>query len=297
MNILQQKNKLSAVETIQRIHQPEVGSFEKNFLSRHQPVIITGEIEHWQSLSKWNASYLNAVVGDKQVDINVSKTGIFINEMENYFSMVTKKMQFQEFMNLIMQKNELIDEYYYLRQQSITTIFPELAQDIDAPKYFNKKLLLFSNIWIGSGGNISPLHFDTLNNFLVQVTGRKKVLLFNPQQTSLLYPFPIQVKRPHLSQVNIDNPNLQKFPKFTKAKFLECILEAGEILFIPLMWWHQVYSLDQLNISVNFWWKAKFQEYLTQSSARQFPVIAKQCLRKIFMHIKSIKKEELTTRG
>src|SRR3569832_1642491 len=130
MNRLQQKHNLSVVETIQRIHKAEIEIFEKKILSTHKPVIITGGIEHWQSLSKWNVSYLNAVVGDKQVDIDVSKKGVFVAEMEHYEIILTKKIQFQEFMNLIMQKNELTDEYYYLRQKSITTVFPELSQDM-----------------------------------------------------------------------------------------------------------------------------------------------------------------------
>jgi hypothetical protein len=34
---------------------------------------------------------------------------------------------------------------------------------------------------------------------------------------------------------------------------MEVILEPGEILFIPALWFHQVETLDELAVSVNVW--------------------------------------------
>lgn len=35
------------------------------------------------------------------------------------------------------------------------------------------------------------------------------------------------------SQVDVENPDLAKFPLFTNAKFQECIIKPGELLYIP----------------------------------------------------------------
>lgn len=51
----------------------------------------------------------------------------------------------------------------------------------------------------------------------------------------------------------MENPDLEKFPKFTEAAFLSCILSPGDTLFIPAKYWHYVRSLD-LSFSVSFWW-------------------------------------------
>jgi len=34
---------------------------------------------------------------------------------------------------------------------------------------------------------------------------------------------------------------------------MDCILEEGEMLYIPPKWWHYVRSLT-MSLSVSFWW-------------------------------------------
>ena len=58
---------------------------------------------------------------------------------------------------------------------------------------------------------------------------------------------------PLLSQVDVENPDLEKFPRFAEAPFLSCVLSPGEVLFIPVKHWHYVRALD-LSFSVSFWW-------------------------------------------
>lgn len=36
--------------------------------------------------------------------------------------------------------------------------------------------------------------------------------------------------------LNVDNPDLEKYPLFMKARRYECSLEAGDVLFIPGKW-------------------------------------------------------------
>ena len=55
------------------------------------------------------------------------------------------------------------------------------------------------------------------------------------------------------SQVDVDAPDEQRFPNFQHAKYMDCVLEEGEMLYIPVHWWHYVRSLDRA-ISLSFWW-------------------------------------------
>lgn len=39
-------------------------------------------------------------------------------------------------------------------------------------------------------------------------------------------------------------PTMARFPLARNARTIEVALDAGDILFVPLGWWHQVTSLD-----------------------------------------------------
>ena len=45
----------------------------------------------------------------------------------------------------------------------------------------------------------------------------------------------------------------EKFPKFSNAHVLETILEPGDCIHIPRLWWHSVRGLDP-SISVNLFY-------------------------------------------
>ena len=56
-------------------------------------------------------------------------------------------------------------------------------------------------------------------------------------------------------QVDLDNIDYQEFPKVEGLDFIDCVLEEGEMLYIPPKWWHYVRSLST-SFSVSFWWSA-----------------------------------------
>jgi hypothetical protein len=56
------------------------------------------------------------------------------------------------------------------------------------------------------------------------------------------------------SQVDIDQPDHNKYPAFASAACVECVVAPGDLLYIPPMWWHYVKSLEP-SMSCSFWWK------------------------------------------
>ena len=88
-----------------------------------------------------------------------------------------------------------------------------------------------------------------MDNFLVQVRGRKRVILYSPRDAGSLY---LQGDK---SQVlNVEQPDLSAFPRFAEARPYSCVMEAGDVLFIPALWFHNVKALDS-GIAVNVFWK------------------------------------------
>ena len=133
-------------------------------------------------------------------------------------------------------------------------------------------------MWFGPRGCVSPLHYDPLDNCFLQHLGRKRVLLFDPScngsgwhyaahegQQSNTSPIDPQVLDDYSISdggENIDETNTllkdyrKKYPIFFEEapQRLECLLEPGDLLYIPSRWWHHVRSIDT-SASVNVWWR------------------------------------------
>ena len=52
---------------------------------------------------------------------------------------------------------------------------------------------------------------------------------------------------------NGDNKNPGKWDEFKQLEYLDCVLGEGEVLYIPIGWWHYVRGLS-VSFSVSFWW-------------------------------------------
>merc|ERR1712216_566798 len=96
-------------------------------------------------------------------------------------------------------------------------------------------------------------------NIFLQLRGRKSFLLFPPLLgAASLAPFPLAHPRDRSARVRLDRPpHVARWPHLAQAQGagLRVLLEPGDGLFLPYGWWHHVESLDQENVSVNFWFE------------------------------------------
>jgi len=112
-------------------------------------------------------------------------------------------------------------------------------------------------MWLGNQAMVAP-HYDFYDNLAAVVAGQRKFTLFPPEQINNLYPGPL-LSTPAgvpISMVDILKPDLERFPNFPQALEVgqEAILEPGDAIYIPALWWHAVESLDKVNVLVNYWW-------------------------------------------
>jgi Cupin-like domain len=221
-----------------------------------EPIVIKGGVKKWKAISTWSIDTLRAKFGSLLIQVAWASDGVFRGDPVDGFAN-TRRIRFDRFIDVVAGRTiSNRGGKYYLAQHSLSPDgdMASLLQDIEEPDCFEKSLLQVTNLWLGSTGNISPLHFDRSNNFLCQVSGTKRLILFDPNQSDRLYPFPETSRIPHLAQIDIDNPDFDKFPKSKYAASIEATVNAGDMIFIPRYWWHQVYSVST-SISVNFWYK------------------------------------------
>jgi len=113
-------------------------------------------------------------------------------------------------------------------------------------------------IWIGNRTTVAA-HYDVLDNIACVCAGRRRFTLFPPDQLANLYVGPIDFTPAgqSVSLVDLDQPDLDRYPRFAEAlqHAQSAVLEPGDAIFIPSMWWHHVEALESLNILINHWWR------------------------------------------
>merc|ERR1711871_307758 len=84
-------------------------------------------------------------------------------------------------------------------------------------------------------------HFDVRTNYLAQVAGVKRVVLFNPVEIMKLHLVNDDF-HPHFRQAlvwpRLNLHNQSEFPDFLKAKALQVFLHPGDMIVIPALWLH-----------------------------------------------------------
>jgi hypothetical protein len=118
-----------------------------------------------------------------------------------------------------------------------------------------RRSLNAANLWISHRGVFTQSHFDELENFNIALEGRKRFVVAPPGFWAY-YPRSVRRGFGDKSQVfDFDDVDPRRFPKLMSklAERRELILEPGQMLYLPLGWWHQAESLDEMNINMNFW--------------------------------------------
>ena len=115
------------------------------------------------------------------------------------------------------------------------------------------------SVWIGNQSRVSA-HYDFPANISCVVAGRRRVILFPPDQLPNLYVGPLDFTpagQP-ISLVDFQAPDYYRFPNFREAVKAAQMseLNPGDAVIIPSMWWHHIEALDPFNVLVNYWWRS-----------------------------------------
>jgi len=224
--------------------------FHEDYFVAAKPVIITDATTDWPARN-WTIESLVERVGSNEVWVR-GKTNI--EDYRTGKAYTIRKDTFGSYCEDLIKGNAKARSSY-LAVASMQQAFPQLQPDVPLPIYLRNygKLHLGPYMWVALKGHYEFCHFDPDDNFLVMIQGRKQVRLFGTDLDSL-YPNPLGSHGKTVqSQVNCDTPDLTRFPLFTNAQCQYCILEPGEMLFIPAFFWHQVTALDT-GISINMFY-------------------------------------------
>lgn len=134
---------------------------------------------------------------------------------------------------------------------------PRLAAETRCPLLDPAGEMLVS-LWLGNRTRVAS-HWDLPQNLICCVAGRRRYILLPPEQLPNLYvgPLDFTVAGQPMSLVDFLDPDFEAHPRFRRAAEAAevAVLEPGDALFLPSMWWHHAESLDPVGAMVNFWWR------------------------------------------
>ena len=217
-------------------------SFLDRYRSVRRPVVLDDFSAAWPAREKWSLDYLQSVAGHRLVPLCESRPA---RGRRHQHAAVTR-MPLAAYLERL-RRGENALRIFFVRVRSE---LPELVSDFTYPDVgvrYSKNLPV---LFVGGRGARVQMHFDIdlADTFLCHFGGRKRVILFAPDQTPYLYRVPFSFSSRF--DLEPERPDCEKFPAFALARGQIADLAHGETLYIPPGYWHYV-LYDEIGFSLS----------------------------------------------
>jgi hypothetical protein len=221
--------------------------FFEQFYGPNVPVVITDFASQSNAVKYWSLDSLRSVLGESEVEVMSGREADA--DYEKRADHHRHRIRFAAFIDSIVSGDHSNDTYLVANNRLLD--HPEakpLWSDLPDGHGILDPTQTRGNtfLWVGPGGTITPLHYDLMNVLLVQLIGWKRVRLIPSTEMPLVYN-DVGV----FSQVDLDAPDLERFPRFADVHVYDIKIGPGHAVFIPVGWWHHVVSLNP-SVSVSF---------------------------------------------
>lgn len=221
--------------------------FLDEYYALNRPVVMTGAMDDWPALTRWTFPELKRRFGARVVSVQANRSSDANYEQNS--ERLRREMTFGEYVERVESGGDTND--FYITANNAGTneealkelwddivLFPEYLRDNDPS---NRGFF-----WFGPKGTVTPLHHDLTNNFMAQVRGRKRVRLIAPYELAHVYN-----NRHCYTQVDLDRVDYERFPLFREVTITDVEIGPGDLLFLPVGWWHYVHGLE-ISITMTF---------------------------------------------
>ena len=218
---------------IDRVENISREEFQNKYMKPQKPVIIKHLYGKDAPLyNKWTFDYFKKELGHIKVGI-YDVEGKERKDDRSYKN-AEAYMNFGDYLDLIQREPTT-------RRLFLFNIFKhkkELKKDFEFPDIADNVFRFMPLAFFGGQGAITRIHqdMDMSNVFLTEVMGKKRIVLFSPKYSTLLYRYPFGV---HTS-INVNDPDYEQYPGLHKIKGYDFEIEAGDTIFMPAGWWHHI---------------------------------------------------------
>ena len=246
-----------AVENVPRCSKLSHEEFQTRFEKPNLPVIVTDVVTEWPAFHKCKSrAYVSENFGKDQL-VHVGGYEFTMPQYYEYVDRTNDEMPLY-----------LFDKHFASKSVS-------LADDYSVPEYFSEDLFQvlgaerpdFRWLIIGPAKSGSTFHKDPncTSAWNAVITGKKKWILFPPHIT----PPGVHASEDEL-HVATSVSLIEWFLNFydaaasgeaAKCQPRECVVQAGEVIFVPRGWWHLVMNLEE-SVAIT-------QNYVSRNNIRQ----------------------------
>lgn len=218
---------LTPVEKVSQIGREE---FSASYFKPLRPLVIQGLAKSWPALDKWSPEFFKEQHGRKQVKVFDDS---FVTAGKHYMSRL-KTLSLGDYIDLVMTTSQDLRMFLY----NIKSEIPELVDDIVFPSLVDGLSRNFVFMFFGCKGSVTQMHFDIdmSHVFHTAMYGKKTVYLFPYEQGKNLHRYPFTCR----SYVDVQQPDLERFPGLKNVQGYKVVLEPGETLYIPCGYWHHI---------------------------------------------------------
>lgn len=285
------------LQKLPEIDQVSPETFLNEIVPAGQPIVIRGAVNHWTAVEKATdtdalCAYIRAGAGPGDVSVMRAKPSVggrfFYADDMRQFNFDQARMSFAAFLDRLLSGAD--GDAIYMGSTPVGEGFPNLRGDFDMPLV---PAGTEPRIWIGNRTVVST-HHDGSSNIASVVAGTRTFTLFAPEQVRNLYPGPIEhtMAGPQVSMVDLDAPDLERYPRYSEALATAraADLGPGDAIYMPPLWWHHVRATSDFNVLVNFWWQDRPEIsrepmeafVLSLLSLRQLPAPEREAWRAMF---------------
>lgn len=218
----------------------------REVLRRNRPVVFEHLIDHWPATSRWTHRWFGDTLGD--IDVKLF-------DFTQAYAIPSTLAAFVDWLDGAREGALAGYEDLYLSWDfSVLRGKPALRDDFDFHSLFPPGIgKIHCAFWMGGTGSHTPLHYDLdYPNLHACLSGRKRFVLFGPDQTEHLYPSDIYEWTTEFSAVDLRLRDLSHYPNAARARGVVTVLEPGDVLFLPGLWWHAAWCLEPC-VSLNGW--------------------------------------------
>ncbi|MBP2283807.1 hypothetical protein H4V97_002125 [Flavobacterium sp. CG_23.5] len=218
------------LKEIERVKTISKKDFYTNFVKKQKPVVVEQLTSDWPAYEKWNLDYIKKMAGDKTVPLYDDRPVSF----KDGFNEAHANMKMADYIDLLKSKPTNFRIFLYNLMKEV----PLLKKDFKWPELGLKLVKQLPMLFFGGENSRVFMHYDIdYSNILhFQFNGKKRCVLFAPDQTPYLYKVPFSlISR---EDIDFDNPDFDKFPALKQSQGYVTELKHGEMLYMPQGYWH-----------------------------------------------------------